>query len=451
MDRIKEAREEPQEPAELRRAPLAKMKKRASGRAKSGRVSRSRAPAPAKPKPVAAQAAPQRREVEIETVERRTTVRYYKQMYVQKNYPLLVIISQHKIKKLVSVLVNQVSSRKAFKIKTSNPIVHIRPIFPGCLCVPASLDLDVTERIAEAQFHLTPSATGPLDGARVEILYEGKVVDTIPVETVATTQAMAKLSGSLAFVTTTLGPAFKDLGEDLKQRGAEWIGEMLQLGGTDSGPLVTSTLLGLATFALYWWNRPQEAPPIENFFDYEAGQETPGDAHVIAQRARIVVLSRSNRQKYELVESETRLGRSSECQIVLSERSVKPTHCKLSFDGDTERFSIEALDGAVKVDGLEVDGDRELPREAVVELSQQCQLWFYNEREDADGFDRAEVRQRIETKLLETLGSFTGEIQSAFRNPQNKTVRAALAELMVKGVLTPSRWALIKRSAGDFA
>ena len=70
---------------------------------------------------------------------------------------------------------------------------------------------------------------------------------------------------------------------------------------------------------------------------------------------------------------------------------------------------------------------------------------------NTDGFDRAEVRQRIETKLLETLGSFTGEIQSAFRNPQNKTVRAALAELMVKGVLTPSRWALIKRSAGDFA
>ncbi|MDF1663991.1 MAG: hypothetical protein P1V97_19635, partial [Planctomycetota bacterium] len=64
--------------------------------------------------------------------------------------------------------------------------------------------------------------------------------------------------------------------------------------------------------------------------------------------------------------------------------------------------------------------------------------------------DRAHIRAKIEQKLIETLGSFTAEIQAAFRDPKNKTVRGALAVLMVKGVLTPKRWSLIKRAAGNF-
>ncbi|MDF1663992.1 MAG: hypothetical protein P1V97_19640, partial [Planctomycetota bacterium] len=278
-------------------APAKSKKRRAAPMEKMAREEARRSDQKPKPRPQSAPQSPQFRQIEIETVERRTTVRHHKQMYLQKSYPLFVIISQHKIKKLVSVLVDQVSSKKAFNIKKSNPIVHIRPIFPGCLCVPAEMDLDVTERVAEGEFWLTPQALGELKGARVEIIYEGKVVDTIKINCAATTQALAKLSGSAAFITTSFGPAFEALGKTLKAKGVGWAGDVFTMAGSENGPLITSAVLGIMTVLFYLWNRPREADPIQNMFDYEMDSAPRGNPHVMKQKCRLVLLSRAGRQK----------------------------------------------------------------------------------------------------------------------------------------------------------
>ncbi|MDF1663990.1 MAG: FHA domain-containing protein [Planctomycetota bacterium] len=433
-----------------------------SFKGKADKKSKRHDHAPSKPKPMrspapemskltrAGSAAPRTKQIEIETVERRTTVRHHKQMYLQKSYPLFVIISQHKIKKLISVLVDQVSSKKAFNIKKSNPNVHIRPIFPGCLCVPNELDLDVTERVAEAQFWLTPQALGKLEGAKVEILYEGKVVDTIDIDCTATTQALAKLSGSAAFITTSFGPTFESLGKSLSEKGAGWIGELLQMAGSENGPLITSAMLGVLTVLFYLWKKPREADPIQNMFDYEMDSAPRGNPHVMKQKCRLVLLSRAGRQKFELVEEKTTMGRTADCLVTLKERSVAPKHAEIHFDPDLQEFSVRPLDGSVKVNGIDVGKLQKLPRDAVIEFGGDVSFWFYDEREDASGWDRAHIRAKIEQKLIETLGSFTREIQAAFRDPKNKTVRGALAVLMVKGVLTPGRWSLIKKASNGF-
>lgn len=200
----------------------------------------------------------------VEEIERRTTVRHFKQMYLQANYPLLVIISQRKIKRVVSALVQQVSSEAAFKVKSSNPIVQIKPVIPGCLCVPSVIDLDVTQSVAEAQFYLTPQSMGKLEGARVEVFYEGQRVDAIELDCWATTQAMAKLSGSVAAVMTTFGPTFSALGDDLKGQGAEGLGQLIGALGSQQGPVLSSVIFGLLSVLFYLWNRPKQEAARES-------------------------------------------------------------------------------------------------------------------------------------------------------------------------------------------
>jgi hypothetical protein len=430
------------------RSEMAQERDRRADEAPMAKLEEAKPAAPAKPKPAEAAPrteAPKMRQIEIEEIERRTTVRHYKQMYLQTIYPLAVIISQHKIKKLISVLVDQVSSKKAFKVKASNPIVHIRPIIPGCLCVPAATDLDVTEAVATAQFHVTPQALGDLEGARVEIIYEGKLVDSIDLKMVATTQALAKLSGSAAFVTTTLGPAFKAFGERLSDEGASWLGELLTVAGSKNGPLISSALLGLLTLIFYLRHKPSEAPPVEALFDYEAAQEPPGDKGVMAQKRRLVLLSRTRRESFEIMERSTVIGREASCLITLTERSLANRHCELRFNPDAMSFSVLPIEGEVEIDEVAVKDSQVLGREAVIGLSGEVALWFYDARSD-ERLDNPPTRSRVESALIETLGSFESKIREAFRDPRNTTVRSCLAALMVAGILSPRKWLLIARA-----
>jgi len=96
----------------------------------------------------------------------------------------------------------------------------------------------------------------------------------------------------------------------------------------------------------------------------------------------------------------------------------------------------------LSVDGLEVSSSHALRRDAVIALSGQVTLWFYDERQDPEGLDHPANRKRVEAALVGAMPSFDGEIRAAFQKPM--TTRAALAALMLEGLLTPSLWSLIK-------
>lgn len=206
-------------------------------------------------------------------LERKTTVRYFSQMHPAQNFPLLVVISKEEIEKIQMARVVQKTAEKAFVIKKVKPIVQIIPHFPGCICTPGKMSVNVTPERVEAKMWVTPLCNGDLKDARVEIWYEGSLVNEVKTPTRVATQTVAKIMGTMSFCAPFIASVLQGFNLDPQSQIKEgfpllkWILQVVTL------PYITLISLlffvGLALF-FYLRNRPQEADPVTEFFGVKA-------------------------------------------------------------------------------------------------------------------------------------------------------------------------------------
>jgi hypothetical protein len=93
-------------------------------------------------------------------------VQYYKRLKRQRLYPLVVRWSR--------------ADHVHVPPTGESSTVVVRPVIPGALIVPTELPLSAAQPDATATFQVTPLARGHLNGARVDVLYQGKQVGTVP-------------------------------------------------------------------------------------------------------------------------------------------------------------------------------------------------------------------------------------------------------------------------------
>jgi len=226
---------------------------------------------PAKPKPVAG-----------ETLARKTTVRHWSQMNPNKNFPLLVMLTKPEIKIAAPTerKVQQTVGKERLEVKAAQPFVEIVPRFPGCFCVPDRARVDVTPEKVEVPFWITPHAVGNLQDAKVEVWYEGKLLDTIacPAKVKKPTLAMvAALLGGIApvffgaFEVATGTSAQEQVGESFRYG----IPELAQSAGglQNLGLYAGAALLGLAAVGWFFARPRRKQNPSESFFDVKLEPE----------------------------------------------------------------------------------------------------------------------------------------------------------------------------------
>jgi hypothetical protein len=221
-------------------------------------------------------------------VERQATVRYYHRMNPEKMFPLLVILSQHKILEVAQRGVAQ-SGSKRFKV-TPGSVVEVEPILPGCTCYPPREQLRIVPGEAQARFWVVPHVMGQVMQARVVLRQQGGVLAEVPLEMRVVKQTATVVMAALACLLPMLAAMLQNAGIDLQ--GALKDGVYSRLTGLLLGsfsPDLLALLLLLVTGGLYLWLRPRKrdlfwdvvpASP-EKMLDlaeeaYEAGDEARG-------------------------------------------------------------------------------------------------------------------------------------------------------------------------------
>lgn len=256
----KEETEQPQAPSVVM-PDVAKSVSSPVDRARSGFAPMAPAPA-AVPVPASPVGTPG------ETLKRKSTVRYYSQMNPFKAYPMSVALSKESIKKVKLDHVVQTEGRKMIEVAKEKTEVSVHPCLSGCLVSPASITIDVTPEHATAEFWVTPVVEGDISGW-VDIVYQGKTVDKIPLTTRSVKQTIAKvgaagavLSPLLSFVLDGLQWNMKGFGNMLHQMQGASI-NLLLVGG-----VLMLLFVGTGVF-FYLRNKPKEAEIIEKFFTME--------------------------------------------------------------------------------------------------------------------------------------------------------------------------------------
>lgn len=231
------------------------------------------------------------------TIGRRTTVRYHKQMNPARNFPLLVAFSREQIAEIARELrqeVTQTEGAQQTLVRRDNPVVTVIPRFPGCLCVPDRVDVDLTPELASVHFSITPTATGDLGAARkskmreleesgkpfpsdvayVEVQYEGRVINRVPTPTRVTTQRLARAAATLAIASPVFFGTIEAIGVEKSELftnllvNAQELARVSQVQGLSAlwqiGLAVAGAFLLLG--GLFWFiNRPRAGEPIDRF------------------------------------------------------------------------------------------------------------------------------------------------------------------------------------------
>jgi excisionase family DNA binding protein len=163
------------------------------------------------------------------------TVRYFSRMNSRRSYPLLLQGA-----------------------RLSGPVRAV-PRVPGCLCVPAGLDL--TPEHARGEFWITPQTLGPVPTAAVEFFVSGERTAEIRVPfnvgTLAGAWILLGLSGAFLLLTPFL---------ELLGSGLEGEGTLAFMLGMLGGPVGFGLLLSVLAFTggAVWFFRanPAESRPL---------------------------------------------------------------------------------------------------------------------------------------------------------------------------------------------
>ncbi len=205
---------------------------------------------------------------------RRTTVRFYSQMYPFECFPLVVVLSEKRIRKIQMKDVAQVEGTERIAVTAEEPLVEIVPHFPGCHVVPERIVLDVTPRQAEARFYVTPMVEGTIPEASVLIVRGRKTLDRVATPCRVTKQTFAKMTLGLSVASPVVSTVFESFDFSVRDElptMVVWLGRFVDAIG---GPSVAGFLVFVALLAvagvLYRRNRPRQASPVVDFLDVEA-------------------------------------------------------------------------------------------------------------------------------------------------------------------------------------
>jgi hypothetical protein len=198
---------------------------------------------------------------------RMSTVRYFKQMNPNHTYPVVAIISKKKIAPPKIKEVAQVEGREAVRVKRANPFIEVRAHFPGCIAVPDSVRLDVSGDQAVATIWVTPVASGAMKEARVEIWYEGTLIEAIATPFNVVSQSAAKASLFASLLSLVAEAYFQMQGDksiEALEASAKAYGEALL-----ASPVRLGLFGGLIVLAFFLWliKRPRQSAPVEQALD----------------------------------------------------------------------------------------------------------------------------------------------------------------------------------------
>ncbi len=219
-------------------------------------------------------------------IERKTTVRYYKQMKINKNFPLLVVFSKEEIEHIVQRDVVQVEAKEKVRVKSEKPVVNVVPQFPGCICVPERQEVDLTPENTEVTFWITPVAEGKLPTASINVHYEGKIIQKIECPTHVAKSTAAKVTASAAVISPIFFSAIESVGLDPKaqmetgfplvKQIANWLENLsISMFGVPimSGMTLMGLIIGFIAFiaAIFFFikSRPKESDPIDDFLSFK--------------------------------------------------------------------------------------------------------------------------------------------------------------------------------------
>lgn len=109
------------------------------------------------------------------------SIRYFRQMYPYRHYPLAVLFADRTLRTIKLKRIEDLSNVATLLVDANDPRVQVKVVFPGCLTVPETSSVDLSGDKAIARFWITPisKTTGELKHAYVEIWYQGDLLERI--------------------------------------------------------------------------------------------------------------------------------------------------------------------------------------------------------------------------------------------------------------------------------
>jgi hypothetical protein len=201
-------------------------------------------------------------------ISREVAVRYYSRMHPACTLPLNVLFSRIKAALPSSVEIKQVEG-KPVEVKEEHSLVKVLPQIPGCLAVPNEVLLDIAPAQSSAKFWITPLTEGKITEAQVEIWYESKCVQRIPISLHVVKQWPAKLAVACGFLSPLVSLLYEKYGGLWLQQVPELIKNWLQelpriaapLGGILNLGLAVGGGLMLLAILLAFFRRTKKARP----------------------------------------------------------------------------------------------------------------------------------------------------------------------------------------------
>ncbi len=197
-------------------------------------------------------------------IERKTTVFYKERMNPMKLNKMAVIISTEEIYeslKMVSKKVARAATGVTMEIEEDVPTIEVKPIIPGCVCMPSIGHLDAEEEYDHVLFLITPLEDGDIPDARVEIYYKDKLIDTIPTPINVVKTTIVKISTAFTLIIPILGSLFDQSLEGLLKAILPFY-ELI--GGLDGLLAILTGIFSVMTAIFYYLRKPRDAAPVES-------------------------------------------------------------------------------------------------------------------------------------------------------------------------------------------
>src|SRR5262245_11810961 len=201
------------------------------------------------------------------TVQRRATVRYYNRMNPEKVFPLLVILSEQRIKEIVQKRVEQ-KETGPFAVEKDS-FVAVKPILPGCTCYPSKAVFLIGSAEDTLPFWVVPHVKGRVKGARVEVRQDGKYLASIPLDIKVRRQTMAVVFSlfTLAMpLLSSLARHFKIDFSSQKEQGFALYYQAWEFLLQQLAPVALAAALAVVTAGFYLWARPRRR---DQFWDVD--------------------------------------------------------------------------------------------------------------------------------------------------------------------------------------
>lgn len=198
------------------------------------------------------------------------SIRYFRQMYPYRHYPLAVVFADRVLETIQLKRVEDLSNIATLLVDTDDPVIEIRAVFPGCITIPEKTSVDLTADKTVARFWVTPISlsAGELKHAYVEIWYQGRLLERIATPATIARQKKALLSflfgvfaPALSFLLKFFSEEIKHLAPDAARFAIERV--LLFVGHPFTLSLLVVALVTLSLVA-YLQNTPREAVPVRS-------------------------------------------------------------------------------------------------------------------------------------------------------------------------------------------